>query len=215
MTLLETTSAGLYCRAGDFHIDPWQPVDRAVITHGHADHARRGSKSYLASPTSLHILRTRLGKDAPIETAQWGEARTINGVKVSLHTAEKILGFAEISVEDRGEVSVVSGHYKVEPAKTAETFEPVRCHTFVTESTFALPVFRWGRQTEVFKEINEWWRANQERGRTSLLFGYALGKAQRLLAGIDPAIGPILLYVAVNRLTDAYREAGVELPQEG
>jgi putative mRNA 3-end processing factor len=136
----------------------------------------------------------------------------VNGVVVSLHPAGHILGSAQVRLEYRGEVWVVSGDYKTDPDPTCRAFEPVRCHTFVTESTFGLPVYRWPAQAEVLHEINQWWRANQQAGRTSLLYGYALGKAQRLLAGLDPSIGPILTHGAVERMTAAYRAAGVPLP---
>jgi putative mRNA 3-end processing factor len=210
--LLELTDRGLYCPAGDFYVDPWQPVDRAVITHAHADHARPGSRHYLAAQPSARVLRTRLGAGATLETLAYGEPLRHNGVQVSLHPAGHILGSAQVRLEHEGQVWVVTGDYKLEPDPTCAPFEPVRCHTFVTESTFGLPIYRWQPQAEVFDEINAWWRANQEAGKASLLFGYALGKAQRLLAGVDPSVGPIFTHGAVERLTRDYRDTGVPLP---
>jgi putative mRNA 3-end processing factor len=133
-------------------------------------------------------------------------------VRVSLHPAGHILGSAQVRLEHRGEVWVVSGDYKTDPDPTCTPYESVRCHTFVTESTFGLPIYRWPPQAEVLHDVNRWWRANQEAGRTTLLYGYALGKAQRLLAGLDPSIGPILTHGAVERMTAAYRAGGVQLP---
>ncbi|MEN9938072.1 MAG: hypothetical protein RLZZ387_4651 [Chloroflexota bacterium] len=211
-TLLQLTDAGLYCPAGDFYVDPWRPVARAVVTHAHSDHARRGSGAYLVAREGERVFRTRLGEDAPLRPVAYGEIISVNGVDVSLHPAGHILGSAQVRVAHRGEVWVVSGDYKVEPDRTCAPFEPVRCHTFITESTFGLPVYRWARQEEVFAQVNGWWRQNQEAGRASILYGYALGKAQRLLAGLDPGIGPIFVHGALIQLTDDYRASGVALP---
>jgi putative mRNA 3-end processing factor len=211
--LLETTESGLYCAAGDFHIDPWLPVDRAVVTHAHADHARWGCRTYIVSAEGERVFRTRLGPDAAITTARFGEALSINGVRVSLHPAGHILGSAQIRVEHHGEIWVVSGDYKTEPDPTCTSFEPVRCHTFVTESTFGLPIYRWERQAETFAEIRTWWSRNADAGRASVLFAYALGKAQRLLGGLaEGPPGPISTHGAVERLNRDYRESGVALP---
>jgi putative mRNA 3-end processing factor len=219
--LLQLTAAGLYCAEGDFYIDPWQPVERAVITHAHSDHARPGSRKYLTTREGEGVLRLRVDHAIPtdptaapphIRALPYGEPLLVNGVRVSLHPAGHLLGSAQVRVEHRGEVWVVSGDYKVEHDATCTPFEPVRCHTFITESTFALPIYRWRPQSELFAEVNEWWRANQEAGRTSILYAYALGKAQRLLAGLDPSIGPILVHGSIRRLNGAYRRAGVILP---
>ena len=211
--LLTLTEAGLYCPAGDFHVDPWRPVERAIVTHAHADHARRGSARYLAAREGVGVLRARMEEGASIRPVDLGEVVEVNGVRISLHPAGHILGSAQVRIEHRGEVWVVSGDYKTEPDPTCAPFEPVPCHTFITESTFGLPIYRWPAQTEVFEEVNRWWRENAAAGRASLLLGYALGKAQRLLAGLDPDIGPIFAHGAVQRLTEAYREAGVALPE--
>lgn len=211
--LLELNDNGLYCAAGDFYIDPWQPVERAVITHAHADHSRPGSDSYLIAAPSLPVSRWRLGEDALIQTAEYGETVTINGVRVSFHPAGHILGSAQVRVEHKGEVWVASGDYKVSPDPTCTPFEPVPCHTFITEATFGLPIYRWPDQTEVFEQINEWWRQNQTDGKASVLYAYALGKAQRILAGINPAIGPIYVHGAVHNMNKMYAKAGVPLPE--
>jgi putative mRNA 3-end processing factor len=210
--MLRVTPDGLYCKAGDFYIDPWCPVDRAVITHAHSDHAHAGCQRYLCSEDCAGVLRARMGPGAAIQSAAWAAPISFQGVTVSLHPAGHILGSAQIRVEHKGEVWVVSGDYKLEPDPTCRPFEPVRCHTFITESTFGLPIYRWRAQPESFAEINAWWRANQKMGRASALFAYSLGKAQRLIAGLDPTIGPILCHGAVENLNRVYRESGVALP---
>jgi putative mRNA 3-end processing factor len=210
--LLIPTDDGLYCPAGDFHVDPWRPVDRAVITHGHADHCRPGNRYYLVAAAGLPVYRARLGPDADLQAVNYGEMVTLNGMGLSLHPAGHILGSAQVRLERGGEVWVVSGDYKTEPDPTCAAFEPVRCHVFITESTFGLPIYRWPGPKAVLADINAWWRTNREAGKASLLYGYALGKAQRLLAGLDPSIGPIYLHGAVDKMTAAYREAGVPLP---
>lgn len=210
--MLTNTQAGLYCERGDFHIDPWRPVERAVLTHAHSDHARMGSASYLVTEAGRHIFRERLGDEARIEAIPYGQPRQINDVTVTFFPAGHILGSAQVRVEHRGEVWAVSGDYKVEADETCVPFEPVPCHTFITEATFGLPIYRWRPQGELFAEINRWWRENQQAGRTSVLLAYALGKAQRLLAGVDASIGPIYTHGAVERLNEAYRASGVALP---
>ena len=212
--LLRITDRGLYCEAGDFHIDPWQPVDRALITHAHGDHARWGSTSYLTSTDGERVLRTRLGPDAAISTIAYGEQRTINGVRVSFHPAGHILGSAQIRVEYAGEVWVVSGDYKTQPDRTCAPFELVRCHTFVTESTFGLPIYRWTPESETFSEIADWWKGNRDAGKSSIVFAYALGKAQRVLAGLaEFDFGKFYTHGAVERLNRDYRDAGIALPE--
>lgn len=211
--LLQARPEGLYCEAGDFYIDPWRPVERAIISHGHSDHARWGHKQYLCSPTSAPILRVRLGDDVPVTPVEFGETIDLNGVRVSLHPAGHILGSAQVRVEKDGEVWVFSGDYKTEPDPTAEPFEPLRCHTFITETTFGLPIYRWRPEREIFDAINHWWRANQTAGLASLLLGYSLGKAQRLLAGVDAGIGPILIHGSLTQLNYCYTSAGVRLPE--
>jgi putative mRNA 3-end processing factor len=202
---------GMYCVPGDFYIDPWRPVDRAVITHAHGDHARLGSSRYMAAAPGVGVLRARLG-DVPIDALEYGEKVVHNGVTISLHPAGHVLGSSQVRMECGGEVWVASGDYKVEADKTCVPFEPVTCHTFITESTFGLPIYRWEPEQSIFDDINTWWRKNAEQGRASIVFAYAFGKAQRLLSGLDPAIGPIVCHGAVEALNKPYREAGVPLP---
>jgi putative mRNA 3-end processing factor len=207
---------GLYCPAGDFHIDPWRPVPRAVITHAHADHARRGHGAYLATAVSAGVLRARLGA-ITLQGLAYGEAVHINGVRVSLHPAGHVLGSAQVRVEHGGQVWVASGDYFTsghtdDTNTTCLPFEPVRCHCFITESTFGLPLYRWRPQAEVLAEVNAWWAANAQAGRASLLLAYSFGKAQRLLAGVDATLGPVFVHGAVEPLNEAYRAAGVNLP---
>jgi len=210
--LIERSPNGLYCAAGDFYVDPWDPVDRAVITHAHADHLVAGSKAYVCTRSGETFLRARLGTDAVIESIDYGQMIERNGVRLSFHPAGHILGSAQLRLAHRGEVWVVSGDYKLAADATCAAFEPIRCQTFVTESTFGLPIFRWPELDEVFREINEWWRGNQQAGKASVLFAYPLGKAQRLLAGIDSSIGPIYSHGAVEQFNRIYRESGVALP---
>ena len=210
--LLEMTEAGLHCPAGGFHIDPRRPVERAVITHAHADHARPGCGSYLATPQCALLIRARLGPGAPVRETPYGRMVALDGVRVSLHPAGHILGSAQVRVEHRGEIWGVSGDYKLHPDPTCAPFEPLRCHTLVTECTFGLPVFAWPAPEEVATEIGAWWRRNREEGRCSVLFAYSLGKAQRLASLLEP-VGPIFAHGAVEAMAAVYRQAGVSLPR--
>jgi len=209
--VLTFTDRGIYCPAGDFHIDPWRPVERALVTHGHSDHARPGMGAYLATAAALPVIRHRLG-GIRAEAAPYGERRRIGGATVSFHPAGHVPGSAQVRVEVAGEVWVVSGDYKTEPDGLSEPWEPVACHTFVSECTFGLPVFRWRPQAAVMAEINAWWRANRAAGRVSLIGAYALGKAQRILAGLDPGAGPVLTHGAVEEVTAILRAQGYPLP---
>jgi putative mRNA 3-end processing factor len=210
--VLTFTERGIYCPAGDFHIDPWRPVPRALITHGHADHARPGHAAYLATEAAAPVLKHRLG-DIRLETARFGEARRIGAATVSFHPAGHVPGSAQIRVEVAGEVWVVSGDYKLAADGLSEPFAPVRCHAFVSECTFGLPVFEWAPQEEVAAEINGWWAASVAEGRTPMLGAYALGKAQRLLALLDTSIGPVLTHGAVEETTAVLRAQGLALPE--
>ncbi|AHM59161.1 RNA procession exonuclease [Flammeovirgaceae bacterium 311] len=210
--LLEINDCGIYCSQADVYIDPWKPVPKALITHAHGDHARSGNKFYLAHQQSEQVLRLRLGQDIKLQTVTYGEKVTINGVGISFHPAGHITGSAQIRLEHEGQVWVASGDYKTEKDKTCTPFEPVTCHTFITESTFGLPIYNWRPQQEIFQEISEWWRINREEGFTSLLCGYSLGKAQRLLANVDEHIGPILLHGAVYNVCEALKQDGLQLP---
>src|SRR3982751_2615714 len=188
MDLVVARPEGLYCPPGDFYIAPWRPVGRAVITHAHSDHARVGHGHYLAHTDSQGTLRTRLGADINLQTLPYGESIVQNGVRISLHPAGHVLGSAQVRLEHGGRVWVASGDYKTEPDGTCAPFEPVPCDTFITESTFGLPIYRWQPQAQVFDEINQWWRANIAAGKASVLFCYSFGKAQRILHGIDASL---------------------------
>jgi putative mRNA 3-end processing factor len=202
---------GLYCPPGDFYIDPWRPVARAVITHAHSDHARLGNGHYLAAAPAEGVLRARLG-DIHLQAVPYGATLQHHGVTVSLHPAGHVLGSAQVRLEHGGRVWVASGDYKVAPDPTCAPFEPVRCDVFITESTFGLPIYRWCPDEELFADIDAWWARNASHARASVLACYSFGKAQRVLAGVDPSIGPIIVHGAVKPLNEAYRAAGVSLP---
>jgi putative mRNA 3-end processing factor len=204
---------GLYCPPGDFYIDPWRAVERAVITHAHADPARVGHGHYLATAPAEGVLRSRLGQGIALQAVQYGEAVTHNGVTVSLHPAGHVLGSAQVRLQYGGQTWVASGDYKVAPDATCAPFEAVRCDVFITESTFGLPIYRWRPDAEVFAEINAWWSGNAAVGRASMLMCYSFGKAQRILSGVDASIAPIVVHSAIQTLNTAYRAAGVNLPE--
>lgn len=210
--LIKLTEKGLYCKPGDFYIDPWLPVKKAVVTHAHADHTYRGNDFYLVPREGKRLSQIRIGGEAKIETERYGAVRTINGVKVSFHPAGHVLGSAQVRVEYKGEIWVISGDYKLMPDATCANFEPVKCHHFITEATFGLPIYRWKPTEFIFGEINDWWRTNREKGKASVIFAYSLGKSQRILNGIDRTIGNIYTHGAVERLTQAYRDTGIDLP---
>ena len=210
--LLKTTPAGLYCPAGGFYIDPQRPVDRAVVTHAHSDHARYGCRHYLAASPGEHLLKMRVGEDAEFQFLHYGESIDVGGVRVTLFPAGHMLGSAQVRLERNGRIAVVSGDYKLGPDPTCQSWEPVPCHLFVTESTFGLPIYRWRDQAELYDEVNQWWRESSEQGKCCVLYGYAIGKSQRLLAGLDASIGPILTHGAVERGVAVYRHSGIDLP---
>ena len=202
--LLQFTSKGIYCRQAKVYLDPWKPVDKAIISHGHADHSRWGHKSYITHHRNDPIVKHRLG-DVTVAGKDWGETFTINGVTFSMHPAGHIIGSSQIRVEHKGEVWVFTGDYKLEDDGVATPYELVKCHTFITECTFGLPAFLWTPQKEVFTDINQWWAENKANGQTSVLFGYSLGKAQRLLKHLDPSIGKIYTHGAVENMTQVLR----------
>lgn len=210
--VLTFTEKGIYCPAADLYIDPWSAVDRAVVTHGHADHARPGMGRYLASDAAAPVLRHRLG-DIRLDTMAYGETRRIGDAAISLHPAGHVPGSAQVRIEVAGEVWVVSGDYKLEADGISAPFEPVACHAFVTECTFGLPVFRWPDPGSVMDGINAWWAENAARGRFTMLGAYSLGKAQRVLAGLDGSIGPILTHGAVEAVNGLLRGQGISLPE--
>ncbi len=211
--LLRSDRRGIYCEAGGFYIDPWGEVDVAVITHAHADHARRGAKRYIAHSDCAPILRHRLGNSIDIVPLAYSEEIRLGGVRVTLHPAGHVLGSAQVRVEHAGDVWVASGDYKRQSDPTCADFEPVPCDVFITESTFGLPIFRWPSPQAVANEMNAWWRACQEAGRAAILYGYSLGKAQRLLSMLDADIGPIGVHQSIQHINSCYAEAGIALPQ--
>lgn len=214
--LITASRRGLECAAGGFCIDPMRASELAVITHAHADHARRGADRYIAHRDSVPILRARLGASQRIDGVDYGEPLALGDTTVSLHPAGHVLGSAQVRVQRGDDVWVVSGDFKRDDDPTCEPFEVVPCNTFITEATFALPVYRWPPAADVAADILDWWHANAAAGRPSLLFCYAFGKAQRVLAELA-ALTDRTVYVhgAVDKITALYRDAGVTmLPTE-
>ncbi|MBU2948613.1 ligase-associated DNA damage response exonuclease [Zobellia uliginosa] len=209
--LLEFTDKGIYCSAAKVYLDPWQPVDKAIISHGHADHSRWGHKKYITHHRNVPIISHRLG-EINVIGKEWGETFNINNVKFSLHPAGHIIGSSQIRVEYKDEVWVFTGDYKTEHDGISTPYEPVKCDTFITECTFGLPAFKWTPQQEVFENINQWWAENQAEGKTSILFGYSLGKAQRLLKYLNTDIGKIYTHGAIENMTQVLRPL-VDFPE--
>ena len=210
--VLSFTDSGIYCPAGDFYIDPWKPVERAVITHAHADHARIGNKKYLCTNASVPLLQLRLGQDIAVQGAGWGETVQINGAAVSFHPAGHMIGSAQVKVTVGGQSWVASGDYKTENDGISGQFEPVRCHAFITESTFGLPIYHWRPQAALFSEMENWVKENETAGKNSILLGYSLGKAQRLLYNLRHTGKRFLVHGAVFNAHEALRAAGWDLP---
>ena len=202
--LLAFTGKGIYCEQADVYLDPWKPVDKAIISHGHVDHSRWGHGQYITHKRNLPIIEHRLG-NINAKGISWGESFLVNGVKFSLHPAGHIPGSSQIRVEYKGEVWVFSGDYKIEDDGLSTPYEPVKCHAFITECTFGLPAFKWTPQAEVFRDINAWWAENRAEGKTSVLFGYSLGKAQRLLKHLDTSLGRIYTHAAVENMNEVIR----------
>ena len=211
--VLELRKEGIYCPAGDFFVDPRGNVERALITHAHSDHARPGHSTYLCSDKCNPLLKLRIGEHSLINSLPFGKKIKIGKATVSFHPAGHILGSAQVRVEVGGQVWVVSGDYKPQADQTSEPFELVKCHGFISECTFGLPVYRWQPEQIIHQQINQWWSENAEEGRTSLLFAYSLGKAQRVLAGLNQDIGQIYVHSAVFPFLEHYRKAGVKLPE--
>lgn len=209
--LIEFTNTGLYVPKAKVYLDPWRAVDKAIITHGHSDHARYGHKLYITHRQNMPIIKHRLG-NINVSPVEFGEVFTINGVNFSLHPAGHVLGAAQVRVEYKGEVWVFTGDYKTVDDGISGAFEPVKCHSFITESTFGLPVFNWKPQNEIFDDINRWWAKNREEGKVSLISAYSLGKAQRIIGNVDASIGPIFTHGAVEPINEIYRAEGVPLP---
>ncbi len=211
-SLLQFTSTSIYCPGADVHIDPWKPVDFAILTHAHSDHAKPGCRHYLAHKDSESILRLRLGEDISLQTVAYGERVSINGVHFSLHPAGHVIGSSQIRVEYNGEVWVVSGDYKVQDDHFSTPFEALKCNTFITESTFGLPIYKWPDQADVMLDIKEWWMQNHAQGKASVLMGYALGKMQRLIKNLQPFDNPVFAHGAIYNVNEKLREAGFDLP---
>jgi len=210
--LLIRTDRGVFCPAGGFHIDPWRPTGLAIVTHAHADHLRPGAERYLTCREGEPLLRHRLGRSVTIEAPPYGEPLRLGHASVSLHPAGHVLGSAQVRVQVGEQVWVVTGDFKTASDPTCRPFEPVPCDVLISEATFALPVFRWPDEKIVFDQIHQWWRDAQQQKRTCVLLAYSLGKAQRILAGLDPSIGPVLVHGAVHSIAEIYRQAGVALP---
>ena len=210
--MLTETAAGLYCEAGDFYLDPWQGVPRALITHAHGDHARSGSAAYLCATDCAPLLRRRFGPEPTVESLPYGQPITFGRVRVSFHPAGHILGSAQIRLDGPGGVWVLSGDYKRAADPTCPPFEPVRCDTFITESTFGLPIYRWDAAEVVIAEMLAWWELNRARNLTSVVFCYTLGKAQRLLAELARVTDrPVFVHGMLTEMIEAYRERGIEM----
>ena len=210
--LIEFTDKGLFCPLGGFYIDPWQPVEKAVITHGHSDHAYAGHGSYLCHEQTKPILQLRLG-DQHYQAVKWNEVININGVKLSLHPAGHIIGSSQVKVEYQGEVWVFSGDYKTENDGISGQFEPIPCNTFITESTFGLPIYRWKPQQEIFSDIREWIRKNKNNNKTSVLIAYSLGKTQRLLKTVAEEVDEVFAHGAIFNTQQALQQAGWNFPE--
>ena len=212
MSLLTETSSGLWCAAGRFHIDPWEPVERAVITHAHGDHARPGSATYLCASPCAPLLARRFGPGVAIESIPYGQVLTLGDVRVSFHPAGHVLGSAQVRIESNEGVWVIAGDYKRAADPTCAPFEPVRCDTFITESTFGLPVYRWDPTATIIDDIATWWEVNREGGRTSVLFCYTIGKAQRLLAELMRVTDrTVYVHGMMLGMIDTYRESGIAM----
>jgi putative mRNA 3-end processing factor len=211
-SLLKFTASSIYCPDADVHIDPWSAVDYAIISHAHSDHAIPGCKHYLAHKDSESILRLRLGEHISLQVVEYGDKVFINGVQISLHPAGHVIGSAQIRVEQRGEVWVASGDYKVQDDFFSQPFEVIKCNSFITESTFGLPIFKWRPQLEVINEIKEWWLQNKIQDKTSVLMGYALGKMQRLIRNLQPFNDPVFAHGAIFKVNERLRAAGFSLP---
>ncbi len=209
--MLRFTSKGIYCIPGRFYIDPWRPVDRAVITHGHSDHARWGMKKYLCHHYTVPILQTRIGPDIAVQGIGYNEPVTVNGVKVSLHPAGHIIGSAQVRMEYQGKITVVSGDYKIQDDGLSTPFEVVACDEFVTESTFGLPIYNWLTVVQQNDQLRQWVLNNQINGKTSVFIGYSLGKAQRIMKALE-GIAPLHVHYSIARLNQAYESAGITLP---
>ncbi|WP_228853407.1 ligase-associated DNA damage response exonuclease [Aegicerativicinus sediminis] len=211
MSWVKFTKKGIYCVPGKFYLDPWLPVKHAVISHGHADHARWGMRHYLCQDATKPILLHRIGADISVESMPYGAQRTINGVAVSFHPAGHLIGSSQIRLEYKGEVWVFSGDYKVKDDFLSTPFEAVKCHTFITESTFGLPIYKWLEENELQQQLHNWVTLNKENNRTSVFLGYSLGKAQRLMKLLN-GLDQMYVHSAIDNINNAIDSAGISLP---
>src|SRR5690606_32061739 len=212
MRLIKFRPEGIYCVPGQFFIDPWQPVDMALITHGHADHARWGMKKYLCHHFTVPILKSRIGPDIQVQGIGYGEAITINGVQVSFHPAGHIIGSAQIRLAYKGKVTVISGDYKLQEDGLSTPFEAIKCHEYVSESTFGLPIYQWNKVEKQNEEMANWVQQNQSYKKTSVFVGYSLGKAQRIMKAVE-GIAPLYVHYSIHKLNQAYESVGIQLPK--
>lgn len=208
MELLRFTPKGIYCEQGDFYIDPWRPVDKAIITHAHSDHARGGMKNYLTHPITAQVMKHRINNQLQIQSVVYNEKVFVNGVEVSLHPAGHIAGSAQVRVAYGGRVEVASGDYKLEYDGVSAAFEPVKCHKFITESTFGLPIYNWAIQSDAMSEIVEWYQKNNAEGITSVLVAYSLGKSQRLLYNLKNKVAPIYCHTTICGINQCLENFG-------
>lgn len=210
--MLNFKSKGIYCVPGKFYIDPWKPVDFAIISHGHADHARWGMGKYLCHHFSVPILKSRISETINVQGIGYNDPLVINGVKVSLHPAGHIIGSAQIRLEYKGKVTVISGDYKVQDDGLSTPFELVKCHEFITESTFGLPIYNWATVEQQNEQLRNWVLLNQSNGKTSVFVGYSLGKAQRIMKALD-GMGSLNVHYSIGKLNQAYESVGIHLPE--
>lgn len=211
--LIEFTASGIFCKPAGVYIDPSKPVSKAIITHSHSDHARRGSAGYLTCKKNIPILRHRIGNSIDVKGLDYGDSVSINGVKISFHPAGHIPGSSQVRLEYKGEVCVVSGDYKLENDGLTEEYEPVRCHTFVTESTFALPIFKWDPQNEIADSIKKWWDRNKSKGNVCVIGAYSLGKAQRLMKILHSDEDRVFVHPSIEQINQVLRLADYDIPK--
>ncbi|RZL44670.1 MAG: ligase-associated DNA damage response exonuclease [Pedobacter sp.] len=209
--MLEFRTQGMFCKPGNFYIDPWLPVDFALITHGHADHARWGMKKYLCHDFTVPILKSRISPEIDVQGISYNKSILINGVKVSFHPAGHIIGSAQIRMEYKGKIVVISGDYKTQFDGLSTPFEPVKCHEFVSESTFGLPIYNWLPVPQLNQQMQDWVLQNQSNGKTSVFIGYSLGKAQRVMQALGD-VGKIYVHFSIGKLNEAYKSVGINLP---
>ncbi|RLJ68968.1 putative mRNA 3-end processing factor [Lacinutrix venerupis] len=212
MKFIKFTKKGIYCIPGKFYLDPWLPVDHAIISHGHADHSRSGNKHYFCHDDSKAILKHRLGADISIESMGYNQTRIINNVSVSFYPAGHVIGSVQIRLEYKGEVVVFTGDYKTQPDFITDPFESVKCHTFITESTFGLPIYNWKTELQLQEQLQNWVLQNQANNKTSVFLGYSLGKSQRIMSLID-GIDKVYVHTAINNLNNAISSSGIALPE--